>query len=140
MIRSQLVLVLFSMAFLTACSGESENPAVTENEKPAAILEPAAKAAHAESWREDQMLEGQETYEAACASCHDTGEGDAPVTGKEADWSDRSGLWIAVLSDHASAGYLDMPGKGGRGDLSDESVSAAVEYMMQKTFPELPRD
>lgn len=140
MIRSQLVLVLFSMAFLTACSGESENPAVTENEKSAAISEPAAKAAHAESWREDQMLEGQETYEAACASCHDSGEDGAPVTGDKEAWSDRSGLWVAVLSDHATAGYLDMPEKGGHGELTDASVSAAVEYMMLKTFPEMPRD
>ena len=33
-----------------------------------------------------------------------------------------------------------MPGKGGRADLSKESVDAALEYMLQKTFPELPRD
>lgn len=132
MLRTLLVPMFVSTVFLFACKGESEAPAAT--------AESAEKTAHAETWREDQMLEGRETYEAACASCHDTGEGGAPVTGEAADWSKRSDLWVAVLSDHASKGYLDMPGKGGRGDLTDESVGAAVEYMMQKTFPELPRD
>ncbi len=132
MLRTLLVPMLVSTMFLFACSGESEAPAVT--------AESPKKTAHAEAWREDQLVEGKETYEAACASCHDTGEGDAPVTGEAADWSKRSDLWVAVLSDHASKGYLDMPGKGGRADLSEESVDAALEYMLQKTFPELPRD
>lgn len=132
MLRTFLLPVFFSTAFLFACSGESEAPAVT--------AEPAEKTARAESWREDQLLEGKETYEAACASCHDSGENGAPVTGNEADWSGRSELWVAVLADHAKAGYLEMPGKGGRGDLTDESVDAALEYMLQKTFPGLPRD
>lgn len=132
MLRTLLVPTLFSTVFLFACSGESEAPAAT--------AETMEKTARAESWREDQLLEGQETYEAACASCHDSGEGGAPVTGDAADWSKRSDLWVAVLSDHASKGYLDMPGKGGRADLSEESVDAALEYMLSKTFPELPRD
>jgi cytochrome c5 len=117
---------------LSACTGEKEPPVAT--------TESGEQTAQSESWLEDQLLEGQETYEAACASCHDSGEGGAPVTGKESDWSDRSRMWVAVLSDHAKAGYLDMPGKGGRGELTDESVGAAVEYMMQQTFPKLPTD
>lgn len=132
MIRSIRVLMIFPMVFLAACSSESEAPPVT--------AKPSTETAQAESWREDQMLEGNETYEAACASCHDTGVGDAPAIGDKDAWSDRSGLWVAVLSDHATAGYLDMPEKGGHGELTDESVSAAVEYMLLKTFPELPRD
>ena len=132
MLRTLLVPMIIPMIFLASCSGESEPPAAT--------AAPADKTVHAESWREDQLLEGQETYEAACASCHDTGEGGAPAIGDAAAWSDRSGLWVAVLTDHAKAGYLDMPGKGGHGELTDESVSAAVEYMLQKTFPEFPRD
>ena len=81
-----------------------------------------------------------ETYRVACASCHDTGEDGAPVIGRREDWSGRSDMWQAVLFEHARAGYLDMPGKGGRTDLSDEAVEAAAEYMLEKTFPELPED
>lgn len=132
MLRTLLIPTLFSTAFLFACTGETESPATS--------AESAKKTAHAEAWREDHLVKGRETYEIACASCHDTGEGGAPITGQAADWSERSDLWVAVLSDHASKGYLDMPGKGGRADLSEESVDAALEYMLQKTFPELPRD
>jgi cytochrome c5 len=49
-------------------------------------------------------------------------------------------MWQAVLSKHAKAGYLEMPGKGGQAELSDESVEAATEYMLGLTFPELPQD
>jgi len=49
-------------------------------------------------------------------------------------------MWQAVLFNHAKAGYLDMPGKGGQPELTDESVEAATEYMLGLTFPELPKD
>ena len=122
--------VIIGLAFLAACSQSGEDSA------PAA----ATESVHAESWRESRMLAGKETYEAACASCHDQGEGDAPTIGDRDAWSERSDLWTAVLASHASSGYFEMPGKGGHGELSDDEVSAAVEYMLQKTFPEMPRD
>jgi cytochrome c5 len=49
-------------------------------------------------------------------------------------------MWQAVLFNHAKAGYLDMPEKGGAAELSDEAVEAAAEYMLSLTFPELPTD
>lgn len=45
---------------------------------------------------------------------------------------------MAVLSEHAKSGYLDMRSKGGNEALADEGVAAATEYMLLKTFPELP--
>ena len=101
---------------------------------------PAEDAAHAETWRADRAVTGQETYELACASCHDPGQGEAPAIGDRDAWSGRSDLWVAVLSEHAKSGYLDMPGKGGQATLTDEAVAAATEYMLSKTFPELPPD
>ena len=108
--------------------------------------EPAAPAAEAEArevmptWREERAVLGRDTYAAACASCHDSGESGAPRTGVREDWDDRSNMWQAVLARHAKSGYLTMPEKGGAHQLSDESVDAAVEYMLGQTFPELPRD
>ncbi len=67
------------------------------------------------------------------------GEDGAPAISDRDAWSERSGLWVAVLSDHANAGYLDMPEKGGHGELNEETVTAAVEYMLNVTFPENPR-
>lgn len=92
------------------------------------------------SWFEQQQELGKATYEEACASCHDSGEGGAPRTGRREDWAGRSDMWQAVLFNHAKSGYLDMPGKGGRPELSDQAVEAAAEYMLNRTFPELPRD
>jgi len=92
------------------------------------------------TWREERIELGRQTYERACASCHETGEEEAPITGKRDDWAQRSDMWQAVLARHAKSGYLEMPGKGGQADLTDEAVDAATEYMLGRTFPELPRD
>ena len=131
MFRITWFFLILGLAFVVSCSpgGEDSTPSAT-----------AAEGVHAESWRESRMLAGQEVYEDVCASCHAQGEGDAPATGDRDAWSGRSDLWTAILSEHAAAGYLDMPEKGGHGELSDDEVSAAVEYMLQKTYPERPRD
>ena len=92
------------------------------------------------TWREDRAALGKATYEAACASCHETGDGGAPITGKRDQWEERSDMWQAVLFKHAKSGYLEMPGKGGHTDLTDESVEAATEYMLGLTYPELLKD
>lgn len=98
------------------------------------------EAESGKDWREEQLRLGQETYQLACASCHDTGKLEAPLTGNPKDWSGRSDLWDAVLSEHAKAGYLEMPGKGGHPELTEKSVEAATEYMLSLTFPDRPRD
>ncbi len=127
--RNVWVLALLALA---ACSPQGDEP-------------PAAPPAQTErdvmpSWREDYLALGKETYERACASCHDSGEQGAPVTGQRDQWEGRSDLWQAVLFEHAKSGYLDMPGKGGQPDLTDEAVEAAAEYMLGLTYPELPKD
>jgi cytochrome c5 len=91
-------------------------------------------------WREDRLELGERTYDQGCASCHEDGENGAPRTGVREDWEGRSKMWQAVLFNHAKAGYLEMPSKGGQPELSDEAVEAAAEYMLGRTFPELPRD
>lgn len=130
MLLARAVFLMVVLALLAACAPESETPAPSAT--PGDV--------QSESWRESRMLVGKEIYENACASCHAEGEGDAPAVGDRDAWSDRSDLWVAVLSEHATAGYLDMPGKGGRTELSDDDVAAASEYMLMKTFPELPPD
>ncbi len=110
---SRALLLVLGLLSLTACSA---------NRDAASPMEPST-------------LTGQETYNAACASCHDTGLDGAPVTGNLVDWVDRSPLWQAVLMEHAKEGYLEMPAKGGHPELSDRAVSAAVEYMLTSTFP-----
>lgn len=89
----------------------------------------------------ERLEDGRRAYVAGCASCHDKGVNGAPVTGRTDDWSGRSRLWEAVLFKHAnSRGYLDMPAKGGRSELSEYEVNAAAEYMLTVSFPNLPED
>ena len=45
-----------------------------------------------------------------------------------------------VVVEHAQEGYFDMPAKGGRPDLPDDVVQAAVEHMLSITYPDWPVD
>ena len=74
-------------------------------------------------------------YDTACVVCHQTGVGGAPKVGDKAAWADRITQGEATLADHAIKGFQGktgmMPPKGGRADLSDEDVKAAVSYMVE---------
>ncbi len=87
----------------------------------------------------ERMTEGKRVYEAVCARCHASGELGAPVVGDKSAWKGRSALWEAVLFEHADKGWLAMPARGDA-DISDYDTKAAAEYMLNTTFPELPRD
>jgi cytochrome c5 len=99
-----------------------------------------AEDAEIVAWRERYLALGKDVFNWACASCHATGDGNAPQLGDRNNWSDRSPLWSAVLLEHAREGYLEMPAKGGHPYLSDRAVQAAGEYMLGVTFPEKPAD
>jgi len=122
-------LLALSIAFLYGCTEQAQPPTPQDR-----------TAGTDSSDQENSALLGYEVYEAHCASCHDTGLGNAPLTGEPTDWNDRSQLWMAVLAEHVKAGYLNMPARGGDPELTDLSVSKAVEHMMLQTYPEKTRD
>ena len=80
------------------------------------------------------ILTGEEAYQ-SCAACHASGVAGAPVLGDSSVWADRISKGIETLYNNAingfqgNAGY--MPAKGGNTALSDESVKAAVDYMVE---------
>lgn len=82
------------------------------------------------------VLTGEEAY-ASCAACHDAGVAGAPTVGVAAMWSDRIAQGSETLYEHAIQGYQGsagyMPAKGGNMALSDESVKAAVDYMVEQS-------
>ena len=84
-----------------------------------------------------EVLSGPQVYNQACLACHGAGVGGAPVMGDTAAWASRIAQGADVLSEHAidgftgSAGY--MPPKGGRVDLSDEEILAAMQYMVEES-------
>ena len=77
-------------------------------------------------------IDGEAVYNQACMACHASGAGGAPRVGDIDAWSPRIAKGIEAL--HGSgingvAGTL-MMAKGGRMDLSDQEVMAAVDYMV----------
>jgi cytochrome c5 len=84
-----------------------------------------------------QAADGQKTYQAACFACHGAGVAGAPKTGDKAAWKDRIAQGNDTLYKHAIKGYTGkkgvMPAKGGRADLSDDAVKAAVDYMVAES-------
>lgn len=94
----------------------------------AAAVIPAAQAAE---------KSGDEVYNSACVACHGAGIAGAPAVGDVAQWAKRLEQGIEVVYGHAvngfqgNAGY--MPAKGGNASLSDEEVTKAVDYMLEKS-------
>jgi len=84
-----------------------------------------------------EVLSGPQVYNQACLACHGAGVGGAPVMGNAEAWSGRLSQGDAVLTDHVINGYTGtagyMPPKGGRVDLSDEEIIAAMEYMVEES-------
>ncbi len=79
-------------------------------------------------------LVGEEVYNQACVACHGAGVAGAPKFADKAAWAERIAQGADTLHQHALAGYQGkagfMPPKGGRTDLSDQSVINAVDYMV----------
>lgn len=78
-------------------------------------------------------LSGPQVYNEACIACHGGGIGGAPMLTDAANWEPRIAQGDETLYSNAINGYQGsagyMPPKGGRLDLSDEEIIAAVDYM-----------
>ena len=79
-------------------------------------------------------MAGDQVYQQVCTACHGAGVAGAPKTGDKAAWAPRLAQGAETLNKHAIEGYQGkagyMPPKGGRTDLTDQSVINAVEYMV----------
>lgn len=76
-------------------------------------------------------LSGEQVYQQACASCHASGVLNAPKLGDVAAWAPRLTQGNETLYSHAINGINAMPAKGGRADLSDDAIKAAVDHMIK---------
>jgi cytochrome c5 len=83
-------------------------------------------------------LSGPQVYNTACLACHGAGIGGAPILGDAAQWAERLPQGADTLKGHALQGYTGstgyMPPKGGRIDLSDAEIEAAVDYMIAEAL------
>jgi len=93
----------------------------------AAQAESQAAAAPAETG----VVDGSQVYNTVCTACHAAGVAGAPMPGSDlmkqrlAD-KGQDGLVASVIN-----GLNVMPPRGGRPDLTDEQIQAAVEFMLQ---------
>ena len=96
------------------------------------LAPPAAAPAVAATAAAD--LTGEQIYNQACVACHGAGVAGAPKLGDKAAWAPRIAQGMDTLHKHALQGFQGkagyMPPKGGRTDLSDQSVMNGVDYIV----------
>jgi cytochrome c5 len=104
--------------------------AIKETPVPVAGGAPAAGAAAVPS-------DGKGVFDLACTACHGSGIAGAPRIGDKAAWAARIAKGMPTLEKHALEGFQGqagmMPAKGGRTDLPDDAVRAAVEYLASQS-------
>ena len=81
---------------------------------------------------------GEQVYREACAFCHDNGAMGAPLRADRNYWKNAAAN-MARLYERALVGYAGergvMPAKGGRVDLPDAAVRAAVDHLVAADTP-----
>ncbi len=94
---------------------------------------PVAEDAEADEESVAEQVEpapGQAVYQQACSVCHAAGIGEAPIPGDSAAWAERLPLGRDTLVSSALNGKGIMPAKGGQPQLTDDAVTAAVDYII----------
>ncbi len=114
-----------------------DEEAVAERIKPVAEVNigepPAVQAPAAEEETDDAGGAGKQIVAQVCSACHGAGLMGAPKVGNAGDWAPRIEKGMDTLHKHAIEGFNLMPAKGGRADLSNEAVMAAVDYMVSQS-------
>jgi len=123
------------MAGDAADAAKSMAAAVTPAPAPAApapVPAPAAAPAEQPAAPAADLAKGKAVYGAACFVCHTTGAAGAPKLGDKALWAPRIAQGMETLQMNALRGKGAMPPKGGRMDIPDADVLAAVAYMVSE--------
>lgn len=81
--------------------------------------------------------QGEKVYKQVCATCHDQGLAGAPKVGDKGAWQPRIAKGMETLVKNSIQGFQGnqgvMPPRGGVQSLSDQDVSAAVTYMVERS-------
>ncbi len=117
-----------------ADSEQADNAGEQQTEVAMAPADDTAEAVDAASTTgpETAAIDGEAIYNQACVACHASGVGGAPVVGDVDSWSPRIAKGIEALHNSGINGVAGtaMMAKGGRVDLSDQQIMAAVDYMV----------
>ena len=93
-----------------------EGAAAAVSQAPATPVDPAS-------------IDGAAIYAQVCQICHMSGAAGAPIPGSDL-WAERAAKGKDALLASAINGLNAMPPRGGRPDLSDAEIAAAVEHML----------
>lgn len=133
-----VVSMLLAIAGLNGCSDKAEMPAA---EKPAqenttGNTAPAPKPApKPEPVADNKPVDGKAIYDTSCIACHAMAVAGAPKFGDAEAWAPRIAKGMDTLYANSINGFKGeagiMPPKGGRLDLDDAAIKAAVDYMVE---------
>lgn len=102
---------------------------------PSLAAAPVPASAPAAATMATASLSGTQVYDQVCSVCHAAGLTGAPMLTDQANWAPRIAQGQDVLRDHVLNGFQGeagiMPPKGGRVDLSDDEVLAAMRHMLE---------
>ena len=73
--------------------------------------------------------DAQAVFDRTCGVCHNGQLPMAPKKGDKAAWEPRLAKGWDTLLGHAINGFNGMPPKGGRVDIPDDKIAAAVAYL-----------
>ena len=76
---------------------------------------------------------GENTYKQVCVSCHGSGVLNAPKFGDKAKWAPLIAEGQVTLTAHAYVGVRAMPPKGGNPNLTVETFSDALVYIVNNS-------
>ncbi len=138
-----LPLLTVSLLYLGACGLEKPPASLKfpddkkEAAAPASVAAPAAAPTKAEVPADPKLAAGKTVYDASCAGCHEAGMMGAPKPGDKAAWKDRIAKGLDVVTKNSLQGFTGkagmMPAKGGNASLTDEAVTNAVAFMVDKS-------
>ena len=74
--------------------------------------------------------DGKSVYDSTCVACHASGVANAPKLGDKAAWGPRAATGKAALLASVKNGKGAMPPKAGNAKLTDEEITAAIDYML----------
>ncbi|KHD05469.1 hypothetical protein PN36_04940 [Candidatus Thiomargarita nelsonii] len=129
--------VKLTVQYMLAAVGSNETPAPDQQEMPTPVAATSTSESATDSESTDfDLALGEEIYNTACVACHAMGVAGAPKVGDKDNWAPRIAKGMDTLSTNALQGFQGeigvMPPKGGRMDLSDDRVKAAVAYMVSQ--------
>jgi len=78
------------------------------------------------------LVQGKQTYERACMTCHSEGVMEAPKFCDITAWKPRIARGMTTMVKHTVEGFNYMPSKGGLESLTIIECSNAVAYMVEQ--------